>query len=413
MMCQPMSQPETKQEAEQLAMPQATDNSCPNCRTPGMQVFYRTGEVPVHSCLMMEDEDAARRFPRRPISLGFCSQCGLVANVLFDPNVHNYAGKYEDQQSFSRRFREFQSSLIGDWIERFDLRNRTVVEIGCGKGDFLLEFCRTGNNRGIGIDPRSDRAPHNQPADVEFLPDYYSRKHWDIPCDVVVCRHTLEHIHDIDTFLQDIRSGLGRSPGTLIFFEVPDSVRVFREVAFWDIYYEHCSYFTPGSLARAFRRNGFEVLDLRRVFENQYLTIVARPTTEPEASSTLPDEESPAELGAELQLFAQRATQKIADWRTRLAALHHAGKRVAVWGAGSKCVAFLSTLECEHAVNAVIDINPNQQGKYLPGSGKRIMPPDALRSRHPDVVLIMNPVYRDEIARQLESMEVRAELICV
>ena len=44
----------------------------------------------------------------------------------------------------------------------------------------------------------------------------------------------------------------------MVFFELPDTERVLTEAAFWDIYYEHCSYFTPGSLARLFRRTGFE-----------------------------------------------------------------------------------------------------------------------------------------------------------
>ena len=29
-----------------------------------------------------------------------------------------------------------------------------------------------------------------------------------------------------------------------MFFQVPDMSRVLRDLAFWDIYYEHCSYFT-------------------------------------------------------------------------------------------------------------------------------------------------------------------------
>ena len=50
---------------------------------------------------------------------------------------------------------------------------------------------------------------------------------------------------------------------TLVFFEVPDTMRILREGAFWDIYYEHCSYFTPGSLARRFRRTGFDINELK------------------------------------------------------------------------------------------------------------------------------------------------------
>ncbi|NJM57780.1 MAG: hypothetical protein HC857_10560 [Synechococcales cyanobacterium RU_4_20] len=34
----------------------------------------------------------------------------------------------------------------------------------------------------------------------------------------------------------------------MVYFEVPDAERIFAERAFWDVYYEHCSYFSPPSL---------------------------------------------------------------------------------------------------------------------------------------------------------------------
>ena len=46
-----------------------------------------------------------------------------------------------------------------------------------------------------------------------------------------------------------------------MFFELPDVMRELCEGAFWDLYYEHCTYFSCGSLARLFRATGFEVLD--------------------------------------------------------------------------------------------------------------------------------------------------------
>src|SRR3712207_6943984 len=39
---------------------------------------------------------------------------------------------------------------------------------------------------------------------------------------------------------------VGERPHTVVAIEVPDTLRVLTEGAFWDLYYEHCSYFTPG-----------------------------------------------------------------------------------------------------------------------------------------------------------------------
>ncbi len=92
-----------------------------------------------------------------------------------------------------------------------------------------------------------------------------------------MCRHTLEHIRPVAEFLATIRRAVGDRRDVVILFEVPDVIRVLEEAAFWDVYYEHCSYFSAGSLARLFRSQGFEVLDARLEYDDQYVIVEARP----------------------------------------------------------------------------------------------------------------------------------------
>ncbi len=254
--------------------------SCPNCNGSGMDVFYEAMGIPVHSCMMLDDRQAALDFPTRDLSLGFCGSCGFISNVLFDPSVQHYTSGYEEQQSFSPRFRKFQSDMIAGLIERYALRNKNIVEIGCGKGDFLVELCEAGDNCGVGIDPACDpqRMPGRACGRVRFIAELYSPRHAGLPCDFLYCRHTLEHIHPTREFTGLIREVVGDRKDMVVFFEVPGVERVLSEDAFWDIYYEHCSYFSLGSLARVFRANRFEIVELCTDFDDQYLFIVARPT---------------------------------------------------------------------------------------------------------------------------------------
>ena len=89
------------------------------------------------------------------------------------------------------------------------------------------------------------------------------------------------------------------------------------------------------------------------------------------------------------------------------------GKRVAIWGSGSKCVSFLSALGASDQSITVVDINPYRQGKYIAGSGVQVVAPDALRTVQPHVVFVMNPIYCQEIQQDLDVMGVAAELITV
>jgi SAM-dependent methyltransferase len=392
-------------------MGDSTNYRCPNCGAEGMCPFYESRGIPVHSCMMVDSAHAALEFPTRDLRLGFCGQCGFVANVIFDSDVQHYTAGYEEQQSYSPRFRRFQTELIRNLIERYDLRGKDVVEIGCGKGDFLVELCEAGGNRGVGIDPSCDpqRMSGRGGGGVRFIAELYSQKHADLPCDFLCCRHTLEHIHNTSEFIDNIREVVGDND-VPVFIEVPDVGRVLREQAFWDIYYEHCSYFSLGSLARVFRANRFDVVELAQDFDDQYLLIVARPTARSTAAS-LAQEDDLAQVTREVYAFTRKIGERIAGWRACIADLKKSGKRVAIWGSGSKCVSFLSTVGVAREIDAVIDINPHRHGKYLAGSGKQVVAPETLRMTPAEAILVMNPVYCDEIRQQLDAMGVQAELI--
>ncbi|ULB47451.1 SAM-dependent methyltransferase, partial [Limnospira fusiformis KN01] len=87
------------------------------------------------------------------------------------------------------------------------------------------------------------------------------------------------------------------------------------------------------------------------------------------------------------------------------------GKRVVVWGSGSKCVAFLTTLKTENQVQYIVDINPHRHGQFIPGVGHEIMSPEFLKEYQPDEIIVMNPIYCAEIQKMLDDMGVSTKLI--
>jgi hypothetical protein len=190
-----------------------------------------------------------------------------------------------------------------------------------------------------------------------------------------------------------------------VFFQVPNVRRVLKDLAFWDIYHEHCSYFSAGSLARLFRSQGFDVLSLWTDYDDQYLMIEARPQSDAkDVLPVRPEEESPNEIRKEVAAFEAGVADCIDAWRDLLHECHRRDEKVVLWGGGSKAVAFLTTLGVRSEVSAVIDINPHKQGAYLPGTGHQVLAPEELIQLDPDIVLIMNPIYHDEIQEDLAAM---------
>ena len=257
------------------------DYCCPNCNSKGLSLFYTLADIPVHSCLLMSSKDQAQRYPTSDLQLGYCQNCSFITNVSFEPDLHNYNTKYEETQGFSAYFNNFAKSLAQRTIDKYDINNKTILEIGCGKGEFLALMCQLGDNRGIGIDPAyvPERNPDKTKSRIEFIQDFYSPKYSDLKADVICCRHTLEHIAPTLKFMQTIRKTIEDHPDTLVFFELPNVMRVLQEGAFWDIYYEHCSYFTDRSLARLFHTSGFKIDDLYHDYDGQYLIVTGYPSS--------------------------------------------------------------------------------------------------------------------------------------
>ena len=384
-----------------------TASICPACATPGLVDFYDQPRVPVNSLLLLDDAASARSFPTAPLTLAFCGTCGFVTNRRFDPAMTKYSADYEETQGFSPRFREFATSLARDWIGRYGLVGANVLEIGCGKGEFLAEMVRAGAGAGLGYDPvyRPGRVPDDVAGALSFRTANFDLSAGGARADAVVCRHTLEHIPDVQRFLQAVREVFADQPGTVLLFEVPDVQRILDEAAFWDVFYEHCSYFSAGSVARLFQMCGLEVLRVERVFDEQYLVIEARiGDGAPPARTPSPSEDDLNRLSTGVTHFQDSLADTTGRWRTTIEDVRRSGGRVVLWGSGSKSVSFLTTVGIDDEVEHVVDINPHKQGTYNAGTGQRIIAPEELVALDPALVVVMNPIYEREITEHLHGL---------
>jgi hypothetical protein len=66
-------------------------------------------------------------------------------------------------------------------------------------------------------------------------------------------------------------------------------------------------------------------------------------------------------------------------------------------------------LNIREEIPYVVDINPNKWGMYVAGSGQKIVPPEFLTEFRPDTVIIVNPIYKDEIARAVHALGLDVE----
>jgi hypothetical protein len=272
-------------------------------------------------------------------------------------------------------------------------------------------LCAAGSNQGVGFDPSDTRdADGEQPAaGLTIVREPYPAGAAGPTPDLVCCRHVLEHIAAPRDFLRSVHASLAGRGDTVVFFEVPNAACTFRDLAVWDIIYEHCSYFTAPSLRRLFEAVGFTVLQTHTAFENQFLCLEAAPR--PPLADSRGDEPLRAELATDVETFEQRLCEKTRAWSESVARLLDDGRRLAVWGAGSKAVTFLNLIEPARRIDYVVDVNPRKHGAYVAGTGQPIVGPEFVQRARPDTVLVMNAAYTAEIRDTLAGLGIVAEVI--
>jgi SAM-dependent methyltransferase len=388
-------------------MPHPPAGSCPICRNSLEPAVYQLRGVPTLDGGVGETREEALNLPVGDVTLCLCGTCGWIGNATFDAARLSYE-KFHFSLQHSPAFESFVRKLIGDLRATYDLDGKRVLDVGCGSGDFLRTFARQAPITGLGVDPSI--APGQEDYErgaVTFERGVLEPRHTDLGADLICCRHVLNSMSDPLELLRQIRAAAGGRQETVFYLEVPHADRTFRNDIVWNLAYEHRSWFNETSFRVLCERAGFEILSMGPCWGDEYLGAELR------LADAKPEAVAPAEgvMAARDQLehFA-RNVQTIADrWSRRLAELHRTDRRVAIWGAGARALLFLHQVDNKDHVGCVVDISPLRQGNYLAHIGVRIDPPDRLVEFRPDLILISNSAFADEIRQQASVLGLSAD----
>lgn len=344
-----------------------------------------------------------------------CRECGFIHNNDYDPGIISYTGEYENDQGNSPRFRRHMEELAG-YVRGGVLGGAplSIVEIGCGQGGFLnllLHELQELRAQGFGFDT-AYRGPVLAESGARYFREYFGQQTAPlIPGGEVILltRHVIEHVPEPVQFLAAIRAAIPSSWRARLFIETPCVEWIFRNQAVQDFFYEHCNYWTAASLTAAARRAGFAVINIRHVFDGQYLWMEAVPAH----GDLRIEDESPARGATEMlkQTYLSRENTTIMAWRACAATAALDGA-VALWGAGAKGVTMAALIdpECE-LIDCLIDINAQKQNRYIPVTAHQVVSPDTAHLRGVKTALVMNSNYTPEISAMLAAGNITMRLI--
>lgn len=369
---------------------------CPVCLETKNHVVLTRDRVPVLQNVIVRTEEEARRFPVARLRICRCEACDFVWNADFDPDAIDYNSTYNNSVQASAVYRAHQSAMAARILSRPGPFN--CVDIGCGEAEFLQELAASGKiGKAIGFDPafkgHAALDPRISVRTVYFDDDTAG----DLPDDVhvVVSRHTIEHIPAPRPFIAAIAAYV-KSRNLPLYLETPDVEWIFRNNAFEDFFYEHCSLFSPRSMTVLLAAHGLDCR-VEPVYGGQYMWIEAWP-----AEAAVKAE--PAGTGA---VSHAGIAEALSYWENRLADLGRQGP-VAIWGGASKGVTFSLLVD---GVDSAIDLNPAKQGCFMPVSATPIVSPEEAMSRGVRSIVVMNPNYLGEIEARLKELNWKGNLL--
>jgi len=381
---------------------------CPICGSDIVEDILSIENVPVFVSAVFRTEGQARAVNRGSIVLALCHHCSYVWNRSFDPAKMDFATDYDASLSSSPTYERFLDETIERLGNRYKLRDRLVVEVGCGTGHFLTKLCDYLHCRGLGIDPSAPGKINPEITNPVFLPKYYEGGGLDVCPSLLVSRQMFHCLQDPASMARGFQRAIDGHGGVL-YVEVPNARYVFRERIAWSIYYEHVGYYSLDSLRNVFTSTGFEVRDVSECYQQgQYLYFEGMPGN---ASKKRAGPGADPDFVKDVRSFGRSFQRSIEEWRGKLHRFKEEEKRVVVWGGAGRGTAFLNALDQDRFIPFVVDNNPGRQGSFVVGTGHPILSPETLVEIDPDIVILTNATYAEEIAEQLRNMEISPECL--
>ena len=368
---------------------------CPLCQAqPGerpMRPIYRREATPVLNNVIHPTRLKALAAASGALEVVACTRCGFVFNRAFAPQGIRYDAAYDSNRRCSAVYCLHQDTVAQRLAADLDAGMR-ILEVGCGEGFLLEAIARISGCQVTGIDPRcAGRAQrHEQLRLLSSMAELAPGEKFTL----IIFQHVLEHL---PSFLASLESLLHRHghPGTRVYLEVPALEWILAQGNFFDFTYEHVNYFSEATLKASAASLGLVIEALERVYQEQYLCLLGRIDGG--------EKVAPPAFTGDFDLT------ELARKRCNLTAFVRRAERIVVWGASGKGTICLCDLwdELEGSRLRAVDINPHKQGRFLPLTGVAIISPEQLAGLEPFKLLIMNPIYADEIQARMRALNIR------
>mgnify|MGYP000457004450 FL=1 len=316
------------------------------------------------------------------LNLFQCSSCGLVQ--LSEKPV-SYYKEVIRASSFSDEMKKFRGEQFLSWVDKYNLKGKSILEVGCGRGEYLSILKQTEVSLAHGIEYSKESVSSCINSELSVTKGFFGDENFVLPkqkYDGFICLNFMEHWPNPNKVLAHLKKNLSEDAIGII--EVPNFDMILKQGLYSEFISDHLFYFTKDTLTFMLNYNGFEVIECSVIWHDYILSAVVRKRKRIDLSLL---KSRKLNVETELNSFIDKFEKK----------------EVAIWGAGHQSLAVMSLAKLENKIRYVVDSAPFKQGKYTPATHFPIVAPIELVNNPVKAVIIIAASYSNEVARIMKN----------
>ena len=362
-------------------------NECAVCDNTVLQEVLNLNEVPLAGYFPTENQLEEKSI--YPLRLLFCDDCKLVqTDSVINPDILFKDYRYLSSIGLSNHFKELAQVLDN----RFQIKDKKILEIGCNDGVLLEPLTKLGADV-VGVDPASNVIKLARDKGLNVIEDYYNyenfKEHED-NYDLVLANNSFAHITDIKSIVKGINHIL--KPDGHFVFEVHYLNNLVDGNQWDNIYHEHIYYYSISTLNNFFTKYGMTVVDFEEIpihAGSVRVTVLNGNIDTPQKiiDRIICEFDTIANPNYMLD-FTKRVKNHITDFNKEIKRLSKDYK-IAGYGASGRANMFCNLTDLdESVVQFIVDESPERCGRYIANTEIPIVDVDTLKNSDVDLIII-------------------------
>lgn len=365
------------------------NNFCAVCKKK-LKHFLNLGKHPCADTFLKKKK-LAINLNKYPLVVGYCLCNHLTAIHKVSPNERYKKIDYSYTSDNSPVSISHFSSIAKKIIKKFNIdKTKKIIEIGSNDGTFLKNIIGLSEAKVLGVDPSKNMCKIANKKGVKSISTFFNHQNaikllakygrYDLLYGANVFNH-IENPHD---FLKASKQIVKESG--IIILEVPDLDLLLKSVGFDTIYHEHRNYYSKNSIKKLFHLNDLEIIKIENIdYMAGSLRIYAK------------NRKGYKRKFKKIKNIQNFITFKNKIFQVKRKVLDFVkinkknNKKIVGIGAATKGNTLINFCNLNYEdINCVLEKSPLKIGKFLPGSGIKILNENKVKRFDSAIILPWN-----------------------